>query len=681
MSGTTTDARPSPDQSTIVVPINREQEQKIISTVLAYQNSLYSIFSLRGELENIDRQYMRERDWTDDQIKSRLANRRGDVSKIQDVNVPVIMPQVNSALTYLTNVYLTGYPIFPVAADPANADAALQMESIIQENVVTANWVPELLMFFRDGLKYNLHALECDWGTRSTWTVDNDLKSSTGVAPRKVLWQGNKIKRMDLYNTFWDPRVHPCDMHTQGEFAGYTEIYSRVRFKAFCNALFNQASKSAVVRALESGPIQGAVGASMNAPYGYYLPRINPFPFYNKGASIDWLNWASNTPMNSGGVNYTNAYSVTKVYVRILPSDYDFNVPEKNTPQVWKFYIVNGQVVLLAERLTNIHEFLPIFFGQPIQDGLDYQTKSYAQNVEDMQSIATALWRGYIASKRRLVGDRVLYDPSRISEKNINDTNPAAKIPVRPSAYGKPLGEAVYQFPFRDEQTDSLITGSNLVVNMANLINGQNPAQQGQFVKGNKTRHEYEDIMGHGNGQNQMLALSTEYNVMVPLKECIKLNILQYQQPGEIYNQQKQVQVTIKPEELRKYAVHFKVGDGMLPTDKLVSSDMLQVALQQLGAQGSPIAAEYNAGDIFSYLMKTQGMDLSPFKKSAAQLLYEQQLNAWQQAAAAAFKAGVDFNIPQPQPSPELVQEMQQKQQGVMPAGLVSQALESTQGR
>lgn len=668
-------------ESTILIPLTSDQQKIVIRNVTSFQNAMYTSYYLRSELENMDRIYMREKDWTPDQIKSRIANRRGDSGKIQNVTVPVVLPQVNSALTYLCNVFTTGYPMFPVTADPANEDAALQLETIIQENAQTTGWAQQLTMAFRDGLKYNLFAVECDWKQRVVWTIANDVKSQNGAKPTKTLWEGNCIKRMDLYNSFWDPRVHPSKMHEEGEFFGYTEIYSRIRFKNFCNALYNKATKKDVNDALNSQPIQGAIGSSTSSPFGYYIPNINPFPFYNKTSSLDWLNWATNTPDNARGLNYTNAYSVTTVYARIIPSDYDLRVPESNTPQVWKFVIVNGQVVLTSERMTNIHNFIPVFVGQPIEDGLDYQTKSFAGNVADMQEIATALWNGHIASKRRLVGDRVLFDPSRISSKDINSTNPAAKIPVRPSAYGKALDEAVYQFPFRDEQTDSLVQSSSAVIGMANLINGQNPAQQGQFVKGNKTRHEYDDVMGHGNGQNQQLAKAIEDQTLTPLKEVIKLNILQYQQQKTLYNTGKGQTVDIQPTDLRKTAVHFKVSDGLIPTDKVTGDDLLQVAMQQIGTS-QQLASQYNLGDAFTYLMKTQGLDLTPFQKSQEQVQYEQALAAWQNTAAQAMKAGATFSTPMPQPSKALQQEQQQKQQspgGILPSA-TGTALESTQG-
>jgi hypothetical protein len=297
-----------------------------------------------------------------------------------------------------------------------------------------------------------------------------------------------------------------------------------------------------------------------------------------------------------------------------------------------------------------------------------------------MQEVASAMWNSYIASKRRLIGDRVLYDPSRIREKDINSSNPAAKIPVRPSAYGRPIQEAVYQFPFRDEQTESLVQGSAAVISFANQINGQNPAQQGQFVKGNKTKHEYDDIMGHGNVSNQMMAMSFESQIFTPMKEVIKLNILQYQPDAVIYNPAAGKSVTISPVDLRKTAVHFKVSDGLTPADKLTGEDMMQTVLQQF-ATSPQIAAGFNLPPMLTYMLKTQGLDLTPFAKTQEQMMFESQQQAWQQAAEMAAKNKTPFNVPQPQPSPQLKKQMQDAAaNGGYQPSLTNSTLEQTQG-
>lgn len=643
---------------------------------------LLNQFSVRSNLEYIDRQYIREADYTTENFRAKIANRIGDKSKLQDVTVPIVMPQVNAALGYLVNVFCTGYPVFGVAANTEQEPAALQMETIIGENAISFGWVRQLIMFFRDGLKYNLHGVEIEWQQKTTASIQTDATAPSGTKQVTVLRKGNSLRRMDMYNTFYDPRVHPAEIHTEGEFAGYIEMYSRVRLLQKIMDQYPLVPKARIDAALATGPITGGLSGS-GAPYNYYTPMINPWPIMNRGnmQTFDWTAWwqgmSANAKMKQPTFN--NAYQLQTMYARIIPDDFGIKTPQSNLPQIWKFLTVNNRVILYAERQTNVHNYLPILFGQPIEDGLDFQTKSYANNVTDMQDIASAFMQGYIASKRRLVGDRVIYDPLRIRKKDIESTNPAAKIPVRPSAYGRTVAEAVYQFPYRDEQTQTLLNGVETVSKMADNINGQNPAQRGQFVKGNKTLHEYDDIMGHGNSDAQIMGIELEAQVFTPMKEIIKLNILQYQDEDTMYNRDSQQNVKINPVDLRKAAIAFNVSDGMMPTDKVMNSDELSVALQVLGSSPQ-LAAAYNMGPLFTYLNQLRGADLSTFEKPQWQVMFEQQMQAWQQAAAQAAKVGSAFNTPMPQLPPQLQQLAQQQQQAAGQGNNTNQQQQSGQG-
>jgi hypothetical protein len=53
---------------------------------------------------------------------------------------------------------------------------------------------------------------------------------------------------------------------------------------------------------------------------------------------------------------------------------------------------------------------------------------------------------------------------------------------------------------------------------------------------------------------------------------------------------------------------------------------------------------------MFSYLLKTQNVDFSPFEKSQPQIAYEQAANNWSQLAQLAIQKGAPFNVPQPTP-------------------------------
>jgi len=602
----------------------------------------------------IDRQYAREVDLTKDQYRAKESNKLGDPNRFQNIVMPIVMPQVEAAVTYQCSVFLTGVPLFGVAADPQYEDEATQLESIIDDQAIRGGWAREFQLFFRDGFKYNLSAIEVSWVSEITPALETDPSfSATEAKPKEILWEGNKVRRLDMYNTFYDSRVAPAEMYKKGEFAGFTEIMSRIMLKQFIASLPDKRVEN-IKEAFESATPGLNVNGITGGITSFFIPQINPeitLTTVYQG-SFNWEAWAGLTGANNG-IQYHDMYQITTLYARILPSDFGIKVPAANTPQIWKFVFVNYSVLIYAERQTNAHGYLPILFAQPNDDGLAYQTKSLATNVEPIQAITTALSNSDIAARRRAISDRTLYDPSRITEAHINNPNPSAKIPVRPAAYGKPVGDAVHAFPFRDDQSQVIAQKIQQYSNLANMISGQNPVKQGQFVKGNKTQSEFDDVMSHANGRDQLTAMTYETQIFTPLKEILKLNILQYQGGTQLYSRSAQQQVEIDPVVLRKAVLNFKVSDGLTPTDKLMSSDMLAVALQQLGSSPQ-LAAAYNLGPLFSYFMKIKGAHISDFEKSQPQQAYEQAMQQWQQTVMQLFKQNPQIKQEQlpPQPKP-----------------------------
>lgn len=612
----------------------------------------HSAWNIRQFLTRIDKLYQREMDQTYDHRAAQTLNAYGDSTKFQNVTVPVVMPAVEAATTYQASVFLTGVPLFGVVAPPQWINEAKQMESIIDNQAVRGGWTAELMNLFRDGFKYNLGAVHVPWITETVPSFETDLNFSASQGkPKEITWTGNGLEHLDMYNVIWDTRVLPTEVSTHGEFAGFTQFMSRIAFKDFLNKLPDKLITN-VTAALESSN-NAAPGMTIDTAAGYYIPEINTnlLKSIKRDASTNWLAWAGITNPDPK-IKYRDGYEVTTLYARILPSDFGIRVPSANTPQIWKLIFVNQQILIYAERQTNAHNMIPILFIQPQADGLGLQTKSLGENVEPIQSLTSALWNSAIASRRRAISDRVLYDPSRITEQHINNSNPAAKIPVRPAAYGKPVGEAVYQFPFRDDQAQYAMQETAQLLNMGNMITGQNQVRQGQFVKGNKTQKEFDTVMGNANGRDQTTAILLESQLFTPLKYILKTNILQFQ-GTEVITSKSGEEVNVDPVALRKAIMEFKVSDGLTPTDKLISADAWTTAVQTVGTSPQ-ISQGYNLAPMFSYLMKTQGADLTPFEKSPEQLAYEQAVAAWQQAVASALeKENIDPKSLPPQPTPE----------------------------
>ena len=610
-------------------------------------NMSYLNWNIREQLRQKDLVYMREQDYTKEQWRARLANMYGDPSKLQNVTVPIVMPQVESAVVYQSAVFLSGNPMFGVVATPQFADAAQQMEAIIEENSIRGAWPAEFMMWFRDGFKYNLSAIEVAWECKKVPSLEMDvIQSAQQAIPKQVAWEGNVVRRWDMYNTFWDTRVEPKDVPEKGEFAGRTEIMSRIQLKQFIATLPDKMDSN-IKEAFESS--WGGANTSYDK---YYVPFVNPMALLSvtdPRATTDWMAWAGLANSDQQKIQYSNMYQLNTLYARILPSDFDIDVPARNTPQIWKFIFVNGQVLIYAERQTNAHNMIPVFFHQPMEDGLAYQTKSFQDNITPFQQIASTLMNSAISARRRAISDRALYDPSRIDAKEINNPASNAKIPVRSAAFGKPLGEAVYPFPFRDDQSGQAMQEMQQMMQFANIASGQNQAQQGQFVKGNKTLFEFDSTMQNANGRNQNIAIGYENRTFSKIKEVLKLNILQYQGRSQLYSPAQNQMVEIDPATLRKATLTFRISDGLLPSDKIINGDTFSQLLQ-FGFQVPQIGQGYNVPDMFTYLMKMRGADIKPFQKPNTQVEYEKAAQQWMQLAQMAMQAGQPFNIPQPTP-------------------------------
>lgn len=647
--------------STPVTNLSQKSQDGLIQYYRACTAILSTTWNFRGQLLDIDRSYMREKDFTQANIRAKNANKYGDPNKFQNVAVPVVMPQVEAATTYQTSVFLTGVPLFGVNASPKYQDAALQMESIIDDQATKGGWTGQLEMAFRDGFKYNFAAVEVDWCVKKIWTPETDIQFSRRQAkPVETLWEGNSLERWDPYNTIFDARYKPTEISERGEFVGNTKPYSKVELISLMQSL---TFKMNYKKAMESGP--STVGTAY--PMDYYIPELNPDALLSQNMyqTTNWLVWAGIDTQNAR-INYKNIYFVTTFYCRIIPSDFAIASNNPNQPQIWKFLIVNGNTVIYAERLTNAHNRLPVLFMQPLEDGLGYQTKSFAQNVTPYQDVASALVNSAMQSRRRALSDRGIYNPSYINAKDINNDSPTAKIAVRPAAYGKPLSDAYYPIPYRDDQLQYAMSDMAQVLKFSDQAAGQNPVQQGQFVKGNKTQQEFDTVMGSANGRPQSIAMKLETQFFTPLKEILKLNVLQYQGGVSVYNREQETEVQIDPVTLRKAVLSFKVSDGLVPSSKVMSTEAFTIAAQTI-ATSAAIQSGYNLAPMFSYLFKSQRADVAAFEKPAEQIAFESAMGQWQQSAQllaatyAALKkpdgsnytpAEIQQSLP-PQPVPE----------------------------
>lgn len=591
--------------------------------------------NFRSKLLEQDRIYMREMDWSDPQNRALLANRLGDPTKFQNVSIPVVGPQVDSATAFFADMFLSSYPLFPVVAgNPENADAALEIETLLGESAVQFQWPRHLAMCFRDGFKHNLMAMEVDWQEKKVPSIvsDNSQGVSIGRATDRI-FAGNALTHLNLYNTFFDARVQPAEVHARGEFVGYSELITRMELHQFF--LDHDGSRTMNKQeALDSGT--PAIGLGSDGTSTYYIPQVNPFALMNPAfTALNWVQWGGGETKKR--IINAGMFEKTVMYLRLIPREHGITGAmggrNFNDPQIYKLVLINRKVPIFCQRMTNAHNWLPIVIGQMNEDSLGLQTKSYGDNAAPYQSLASALYNSGIQSQRRKVYDRIFYDPSRINKSDIDRADAIARIPVKSEAYGKPISEAFAVAPYRDDNVSATLQIAERVVEMADISTGSNRVQRGQFQKGNKTRYEFQTTMEGSDARPRMSALLMSCSWLHPIKTMVKLNILQYQPPTSLFNREKQQEVKIDPNNLRKLAWEFAMGDGAMPADKFVDFELMN-SVFQYAAQNPTINAEWDLMGLFAYQLKSRGAKwVTQFKRTPAQ---QQQYLALQQQTTAA---------------------------------------------
>lgn len=604
---------------TDVLNISPDSQVKLWQYIEAAYTTRDEGWQLRNRLEEADRAYMRESDYSEEQRKARLANQLGDKTKLQNLQVPLVMEDVETAVGFLTNVYLVDYPMFKFVADPDKQDLALMWNTLVGEDQVYFGWGGEFNIAFRNGAKYNFAPIEVDWCERRKYKPVNGTQGK-GVNLEQQIWAGNRIRAIDPYNTIYDPRVPIHKVHERGEFVGYVESMSRIELKMFLASLGDARFRNDKA-AFESG----------DGPISYYAPQINQTVWtrtnnnWNQG-NFNWVRWAFGNAQDH--IKYKNMYTVTTLYARLMPYEFGIRAPKDQTPDVWKLIAV-GDIVVYAQPMVNAHDLLPIVIVQPQVDNLSHQTKSQAENQLPFQEMVSALWNARLQSARRRVTDRMLYNPLLVDPDHINSPNPSAKIPIRPTAYGRKLEEAVYQIPFQDDNAQYFIQEANGVAQWGMRAQGRNNVSMGQFQKGNKLQDEFNTVMANAGVRDRTQALMWESFGMQPIKVMLQSNYLQMTPKGKKYNRVEEKAIEIDPIRLRQAAAEFEVGDGLLPVQKLVRSDVMQNALTYLGSNPN-VGAGYDQAPLFSYMMKISGVDkLSKFEKTEPQRQYEQAMAAW----------------------------------------------------
>lgn len=573
----------------VAINLSQEAQDNLVGFLSKILGKYKITNNIRERMELTDRKYYME--------LSEQAKKKNVKGKLDPTVTPTVISHVETVVAQLADTFLGGYPIFSPICSPDNQDHQDALVACFAKQEKEQNWRSNLLNLFRDFAKYNRGFAEVDWLTRKINGVTSDGTAEVG----QVTISGNTIKRLDPYNTFYDETVTLEDLARYGQYVGYMERMSNTRLKM-------------LLEELDEGPAtihnkqKILDNKSAGNPEAYYfVPDILPDA---KKSDIDntWEGFFGNTEeLDEGEKGMASLRYVTTMYLRAAPKDLKLNTASKDKMQVFKIVFVDGCWIAAIQVLTNVHGLFPILASAAQDSKLKSQAKSMAEMLIPIQDLTTDFHTARLATIKRAVGDRLLYNTKYIRPQDINSPNPASKIAVRNLTDQTPLGNIIYQIPFRDDSSQYIINEANIIEGYGNRITGQNPAAQGQHIPGNKTVNEFQTIMANSGSRGVTIAICLEADFFSPLKSIILYNTIQYQDQENYYDTETRKQLNYNPIDIRTISWDFDIADGSLPISKIANT---QAWMEVLGymTQIPQLGQDYHMGPMFSYVFKLLGV-------------------------------------------------------------------------
>lgn len=557
--------------------LNKEAQKKVVDYCVKIIEGHRTLNELRTKMEAIDKAYARYQGG-DTEAGQQPCDATADLFAKDNVVAPIVISQVDSYVAYLSEVFLSGSPIFPIVSSPTQMKYAEQLETLIDDHAMLGGYSRQLLKFLRDGIKYNICALEADWDSLEEFNIVNSYLAEGGKKIDSSDRFYTRIRSMDMYNTIWDTSVAPGDVAAEGDFAGYVERLSNTKFTRLLHKLKKQGDVYNVPDALTMSQVPA--GSKF-----YVRPQVSDYTSPSVRSDEYWENHFEPGKRKSYG---GSSVEMTTMYLRIIPADFGIIAPAKNQMQIWQMRILNGSLLISARRVLSAYGRLPILFGQPLEDGMDYQTQSIAEMQIPIQTAATTMFNVRFSAARRAVSDRALYDPTMVDTKDVNSKTAAPKIPVRINPLAKnSIRDAYHPIPFDMRGTETAFQDVASLVEFSKQLSGVNAPRQGQFQRGNKSVQEWQDTMGGSDGRMRLTALCLEHQVFIWLKFMLVLNIYQFGDNAKVVSQRTGETLDIDITELRRHVLSFKVADGYTPKSKLASTEMLTTGMTLL--MNSPV--------------------------------------------------------------------------------------------
>lgn len=550
------------------IVLSERQHEKLADYLKNRMDSVHTLREANVErLREIDREingYLVR----DEEDKQRdLDNKMGKGVKAVDEKLPLAWAQLDECMTYMATVLAPDEGIYTAMAPVEQQAVAKGFSALMNQHAEKFNHYAALLRMIFDALKYNEGAVLPMWREMRGNRVKRTASGAVTIT-NDTVYMGNELRPVDMYNLIYDASVPLAKVHCDGEYF----------------AVFDMITAFRALKSEADGEIWNADRFIMDNWRRHYYrekPVIGSQVRELSGVT-DWYQILGTHGGMAEGDGSTVAIERGQIYMWLKPKEWGLS--DSADYEIWRFTTMHRRYVVNAVRLSNAHGMLPLCATRPINDGFNWQTRSFGDLLTPMNRFASFEINVHQrAVRKELVGGVTIYNPEIIPLLGQADADMAgSKIPTNSTAQDINIRNHVVQL---NDSPDTSNIANNL--EMADgIMQKILPTDQARQVAGleRATQYQAAAMVQSSHRRNLMYAKFINGDAMVPCRHIQMMNIFQFQQRVRIIDPQTGRLTEIDPTEFSDLELEFQVADGLRGIDKtaliLHSRDTLNSLLQ-----------------------------------------------------------------------------------------------------
>lgn len=541
-----------------------------------------------------------------------------DYEDYTEVYIPMSYAQMLSFHTYAVSTLLARDPVLQFQGRHGEPEDRVQaVEAVMDYQMRVGRCLAPMYIWLHDAPKYGGAILGNYWENEviavsrvveqpKTWLGMPIAGSERKVTERVEVagYQGNRSFNIRPRDWLPDPRVPQVDLQ-RGEFAGY-----------MIDITSNE---------LHSGELDGQYFNTA------YVKKRGPSSSTHLGEDNVGVREQDDTRVEASSLETpagsdVGTYKAYVLYVRLVPKHWELD--EAQRPEIWRFTVVEKEVVIEARPLGAYHDKFP-FFPLPFEiEGYKTWTRSMLEILKPLNDTMTWLFNSHFFNVRSALNNSFIYNPSLVVHKDVVRRGTAKNIRMKPEAMGIDPHMALRQLNVVDV-TQGHLRDSQIVGEMMQRVSGVTDNLMGMVnAGGRKTATEVRSSNTFGINR---LKTQMEYWSETGLKDLAQIMLQQTQQwmtedrqfrlAGDLIPEGKEFR-RLGPEDIAGFYDYVPV-DGTLPIDRYAQANLWKEILMGL-VKMPQIAMGYNMPGIFEWMAQIAG--LKNIKRFRVQVMPDQDI-------------------------------------------------------